>query len=277
MGHSNSNDEMLAIVLNKAVQMPGMKVDREAFLRKQFKSESHEMITAIVEKGPIEANFSRDKLRIKARRIFLDRTLTSAGLSFAAGLPGGFAAGITIPADTLQFFTMALRAAQEVAYLYGEDDFWNGEISDDEQVTGQLILYCGVMFGASGASSAVRVVSSQLAKAALKQLPQRALTKGVIYPMVKSVAKLLTVQMTKGIFAKGVSKAIPVVGGIVSGSITLVTMRPMGLRLINVLDHSHFAYSDEQLENDLSILNNVGRSSSASGRDIPDVVVGEIV
>lgn len=59
---------------------------------------------------------------------------------------------------------MALRLAQELSYLYGGGDLWvDGQI-DDEKVKSQLIMYCGVMFGVSGAVSGVRVLSTQIAK-----------------------------------------------------------------------------------------------------------------
>ena len=41
----------------------------------------------------------------------------TTALSFAAGIPGGLAMAATIPADVAQFFGMALRLAQELAYL----------------------------------------------------------------------------------------------------------------------------------------------------------------
>ena len=72
--------------------------------------------------------------------------------------------GLTVPADTLQFFGMSLRLAQELAYLYGAQDLWKDGQIDDELVRGQLILYCGVMFGVSGAAAGVRILSSQLAQ-----------------------------------------------------------------------------------------------------------------
>ena len=63
------------------------------------------------------------------------------------------------------------------------------EFLDNDKVTNQLILYCGVMLGASGAAQAVRVMSSALAKQILKKLPQKALTKTFYYPIIKSIAK----------------------------------------------------------------------------------------
>ena len=64
-----------------------------------------------------------------------------------------------------------------------------------------------------------------------KQLPQQALTKGVIYPVVKKVAGYLGASMTKKFFASGVAKAIPVVDAILSGGLTLGTFLPMSKRL----------------------------------------------
>ena len=171
-----------------------------------------------------------------------------------AGIPGGFAMAATIPADTLQFYAFALRMAQEIAYLYGEKDLFENGGLESERATNQLLLYCGVMLGASGAAQAVRLVSASLAKQALKKLPQMALTKTFYYPIVKSVAKALGARMTKGIFAKGVSKAVPLIGGVVSGGITMATMRPMGMRLVDTLDEAHFAYTQAEYDADMKIV-----------------------
>ena len=44
---------------------------------------------------------------------------------------------------------------------------------DEEKIKSQLIMYCGVMFGVSGAVSGVRVLSTQIAKTTLHKLPQK--------------------------------------------------------------------------------------------------------
>ena len=156
----------------------------------------------------------------------------------------------TIPADTLQFFGVALRLAQELSYLYGEDDLWIDGNVNMEKVTSQLVVYCGVMFGVGGASAAIHVVSSAFGKQALKKIPQMALTKTFYYPIVKAIAKAVGVKMTKGVFAKGVSKAIPIIGGVFSGGLTFVSMRPMGKRLAKEFDEIHFDYSQREFEED---------------------------
>lgn len=52
-------------------------------------------------------------------------------------------------------------------------------------------------------------------------------------------------------FAKGVSKAIPILGGLASGGLTLVSMHPMGTRLVECLDEAKFDYTEEDLERDV--------------------------
>ena len=263
----------LANVIETAIRVPGVKVNRETFLRERFKNKSPEELNQIIELGPVDAKCSRKELRKMADRIVSERTLFSTGASFVAGLPGGLALAASIPTDLIQFYAVALRLAQELAYLFGEQDLWNGGWPDSERVTNQLILYCGVMLGASGASQMVRVVSSSLAKQALKKLPQQALTKGFYYPVIKSIAKALGARMTKEIFAKGVSKAIPVIGGVVSGGITFATMRPMGMRLADALDEAHFSYSESEFESDwkdvVSVCNDAEFTEEASSDAAP--------
>ncbi|MCT6919232.1 MAG: hypothetical protein M3Z49_08470, partial [Bifidobacteriales bacterium] len=207
---SKNGGKALMAVLNQAVRIPGMKVNRERFLREQFANAPRQVIDDIVKKGPVAAGCDRKVLYKMARQIVLKRTGQSTGASFLAGVPGGITMVATIPTDAAQFYAFAFITAQEIAYLYGEEDFWEGALPDDELIGNQLLLYLGVMLGAAGASSAVRLISTQLGKSALKRLPQKALTKGVIYPIVKSVAKTMSVKMTKNVFAKGVSKAVPI-------------------------------------------------------------------
>ncbi|WP_314112737.1 SHOCT domain-containing protein [uncultured Solobacterium sp.] len=201
--------------------------------------------------GPIEAGIDRDELMKLSRSLVVDRTMKSTAMSFAAGLPGGLASATTIPADIIQYFGMALRIAQEIAYLYGEDDLWSKENLKEEKVMNSLIIYCGVMFGTGGAAATLRVLASQLGKQALKKIPQMALTKTFYYPLVKSIVKFFGERMTREIFGKAVAKAVPILGGIVSGGITFATLRPQGFRLVNILDEAKFSYSKEEMEADL--------------------------
>lgn len=137
-----------------------------------------------------------------------------------------------MPADVAQYVGHMLRIAQKLAYLYSWPDLFSDEGDDvDDATMGVLTLFFGVMFGTQSANVAVGKVAGMMSKQVAKKLPQKALTKGVIYPLVKKSAAYLGVQMTKQSFAKGVSKAIPVVGAVVSGGLTLATYLPMAKRL----------------------------------------------
>ncbi len=252
-----TNSTSLTTIISKAIQIPGVKVVRDNFLQEQFNNVPPEKLQLILEKGPVEAGCSQEELLKKATRIIKERTLFSTGASFAAGIPGGITMAVTLPADLLQFYGVALRMAQELVYLYGEKDIWCNGTPDSDRVTNQLILYCGVMFGVSGASQAVRLMSSALANQALKKIPRIALTKTFYYPVIKSILKYFGISITKKTFATGVSKVIPVVGGIVSGGITFASMLPMGKRLAKTLDKAHFNYSKADFWADLNEVENM--------------------
>lgn len=116
-----SND-LLSQVINWAIQAPGVKTDRDSFLRSFYRDKPNDLIEQIVEKGPVEAGMSQSDLRNAAQRIIQENTLKSTGASFVAGLPGGLAMFATIPADMMQYYGVSLIMAQEIAYLYGEPD-----------------------------------------------------------------------------------------------------------------------------------------------------------
>jgi hypothetical protein len=166
---------------------------------------------------------------------------------------------------------MALRLAQELSYLYGAEDLWqNGQI-DDEKVKNQLLLYCGVMFGVSGAVSGVRVLSTQVAKTALKKLPQKALTKTFWYPIIKQIGKAIGIKVTKSTVAQGVSKAIPIIGGVISGSLNFASMMPMANRLQTTLDSAAFGYTEEQLEQDILEIEKISEGDIQEPTESKDV------
>lgn len=244
----------LGTVIATVTKMPGVKVNREAFLKEQFKDLSKEEIACIVEKGPVDAGQSREALAKKASRIIKERTAVSSAASLVAGLPGGMAVLATLSADIVQFYAVALRMAQELVYLYGEKDLWCEATDNYEHVNNQLILYCGVMLGASGADATVKILAAALAKQALNQLPKKALTKTFYFPAIRATLKFFGIKLTKSMFGKGISKVIPILGGVVSGGITLASMLPMGKRLAKVLDKAHFDYSEEDFEKDINII-----------------------
>lgn len=97
----------------------------------------------------------------------------------------------TIPADLAQFFGHVLRIAQKLAYLHSWPGLFSGDGEDmDEATRNVLILFVGVMFGVQAAQVGVGRLSAAIAGQVLTKLPQKALTQGMIYPVVKKVSPL---------------------------------------------------------------------------------------
>ena len=88
------------------------------------------------------------------------------------------------------------------------------------------------MYGAAGANNAIKGMA---ANGVEKQLMKKALTKGTIYPIVKSVSRWFGVKMTKVVFAGFFKKAIPVLGGAIGGGLTFITFKPCCVKLKNSL------------------------------------------
>jgi hypothetical protein len=242
----------LELILTNALKVPGVKVNRAEFLSKTLVDHvGYNDLAVVLEKGPIEAGVNITILDKVAKSLIEKRTLQSTGASFAAGIPGGLAMAATIPADTLQFYGVSLRLAQELAYLFGYKDLWEDDKVDAERVRGELTLFLGVMFGVGGTASALKVLSSKVAQQVLKKLPQKALMKTIYYPIIKKVAATIGVKVTKKTFAQGISKAIPLLGGVISGGLTYASMKPMGTRLRTTLYESVYNYTKDDLNKDL--------------------------
>lgn len=139
--------------------------------------------------------------------------------------------------------------AQKIAYLFGEDELFDdssNQISESAKI--RIIAYLGVMFGAAGASSLIAKTSVKVGENLGKKVAASALTKTAWYPLVKKVGALIGQKITKQTVNKVVSKAVPVVGGIVSGGITYITFKPMGNRLITTLIRNINGEFEEEME-----------------------------
>lgn len=254
MRNSNNkpNELILENIIHSALQIPCVKVSRESFLADIFNNNTNSF-QSMLDVGPVVSGVSRDELYTIAKKLILKRTSQSSLASFAAGIPGGLAMAATVPADIIQFFGIALKLAQELSYLYGAKEL----TEDEDEIKSQLILYCGVMFGVSGAISSLRLLSAQIAKTTLNKLPQKALTKTIWYPIVKQIGKAVGVKVTKNAVAKGVSTSIPVIGGVISGTLNFASMLPMANRLLDVFDKITFDYTNSEIEIDMSEIRNI--------------------
>lgn len=247
------NKESVALnVINESLKLPFIKVDRSDFLTKTFSNKIDDM-PKLFKEGP-QAFFSKEELDRIASNVINSNVLKSSSISFASGLPGGVAIAATIPADMAQFYGYSLKLAQEISYVYGYQNIWTNQDELTEDAKNTLILYLGIMFGVSSAGSTIRILSNKLALQALKQLPNKTLTKHLYFTILKKVLAIFGTKLTKATFAKGVSKVIPVVGGVLSGSMNYLVLKPMANKLKDELGKS-VNYTQQDFEQDIKILN----------------------
>lgn len=265
-----SQDKFYATTLQTigaVAKLPVVRVDREAFLRKHFSNSPH--LDVIIKSGP-QTVYSTDSLRQKADSIIKSSAAKSSVVSFATGLPGNpvvmVAAG---GADVVQYFGFAINLAQQIAYLFGEDELFDGgagRLSEAAQI--RVIAYLGAMFGAAGAAGLLSN-TSKIAGANLgKKVAAQALTKTAWYPLVKKVGAVIGMKITKKTVEKTITKAVPVVGGVVSGGLTYVTFRPMGHRLADALVKNLNGDFDDQLELNPSFAATLGRDDVGSSDNL---------
>ena len=255
-----SNENKFFMLLKAALNLPGVQINRTEFLRKELsKNFKPEIVNLAIERNPAYAGISIEQIEKIAKSCINHETRNVSLISTAAGIPGGFAMLGTVPADAAQYFAHIIRILQKLVYLYGWKELYNATGEFDDETTDKLTLFIGVMFGVSAANAAVTKIAQSAALKTEKALVNKALTKGVIYPVVKNIASILGIKMTKEIFAKGVGKLIPIVGGIVSGGLTYATFKPAAnnlkvhLKKLPTADVEYCkSYQDENIEIDFT-------------------------
>lgn len=245
-------------VILMAFSVPGVSVNRENFLRKELIAKYDEsVIEDAVKNNPMHAKVAKEEIDKIAEAIIQNERLKVSGISAALGTPGGAAMVATIPADIAQYYGCMLRVAQKLLYLYGfpQIEVKENQQTLDTETMNQIILCMGVMFGVANAKNGLLAVAKALGTGVEKQLINKALTKGTIYPIVKSISKWFGVKMTKEVFAGFFKKAIPLVGGVVGGGITFATFKPCCEKLKLVLQDTYLSNPDykEKQENIIDI------------------------
>jgi len=200
-------------VIILGLKVPGIKISRNDFLKKEFSKKYPEnIIERIVKYNPAHEDIPIEEVDKIADEVIQYERLCVSGISTALGMPGGVAMVATLPTDIAQYYGYMLRATQKLLYLYGfpEINVKDQQLLDSETMN-TLIICMGVMYGVAGANTALKSMAKALGLGVEKKLINKALTKGTIYPIVRSVAKWFNVKMTKEVFAGFFKKSIPVI------------------------------------------------------------------
>ena len=231
MQNDDKSVEIWNKVLRASLSIPGARIDRASFLKKELSKRCPEQqVEAAINSTPSKAGITKSiTSQIANGSIRLHLTQVTS-LSFLAGLPGGWWMAGTIPADLAQFFYQAIQLSQKLAYIYGWPEFYIEDEVDDETLL-EITLFIGVMFGAQAASKVIAELAERVSMQIATRLPKAALTEYGLYNLAKQVAKWIGVKLTKQSASRVASKIVPILGGIVSGGISYFTMRTMAKRL----------------------------------------------
>jgi hypothetical protein len=230
-----SQEISITSVVENAAKLPLVRIDRTSFLTKNLvRLCTPEQLQKAIADGTLHAGIPIAILDSLANAVINAETIKVTAISAAAGIPGGLAMAATIPADLAQFYGFIIRVAQELAFIYGWNELFteSNEHELDVGTESQLVLFIGVMSGVSAANKVVAKLFGETAmKAVAKRVAAKALMKTWYYPIVKKIAAMLGQRMVKATFARGVSKAVPILGGALSGGLTLATFKPMAHKL----------------------------------------------
>ena len=197
-----------------------------------------EVIQEAIKYNPARAGISKKIINKVSLSVIDYETTKVTAISFAASLPSSAAAAAAFGAasvDITSYFAHILRVVQELAYLYGFDQFDFTEENVDSETMNFIMVFLGVMFGVQSASTTLSKVSNTFAEHVAKKLAEQPLTKRPVYPVVKYIAKKIGIKMTKQIFADTLASALPVAGSVVSGGLTYAMFRPRCMKLRKTL------------------------------------------
>lgn len=227
-GQQSAPEQRALEFLAKVVRVPGVRVNREEFLRQELRKLhlSDDVIARAIDSNPLLAGVALTEIDRLAEEAISYETNKSAAISFVAGIPGGFAMLGTIPADLMQYYVHALRIMQKLAYLYGWGELLPDGRETDDDTLGVLAVFFGVMLGVGGAAQSLTAFARVAAKTAYQNhATKRALMSITWYPVVKHSLRLIGINITKSTAAKGFSKIVPVIGGFVSSGLTFMALQ----------------------------------------------------
>jgi len=228
----NDRTEIWNRVLRSALSLPGAKISRESYLRKELsKHFTEQTVNKAIETTPAKAGIPASVIYSIAKSSIAWHRAGVSSVSFLAGLPGGWWMAGTIPADLTQFFWHVSVILQKLAYLHGWPELFEDRSELDDETLLIFTIFIGVMFGAGTASKILGDLAERVGAQVVKRLPQKPLTKWGMYNLAKQIAKWIGAKLTKQSFARILAKAIPIVSGFISGSITWISFSIMSRRL----------------------------------------------
>lgn len=103
-GINRNEVNLLQDILSSAVRIPGVRIDRNSFLRKSLsKYYNGKTVEMAIEHNPARAGIHPNDLNRIARSSINFETNKVTTISAVAGLPGGLGTAASIPTDITQY------------------------------------------------------------------------------------------------------------------------------------------------------------------------------
>ncbi|HPZ09367.1 MAG TPA: hypothetical protein PL110_14755 [Candidatus Eremiobacteraeota bacterium] len=225
------------------LKLPGAKVEREKFLRKEFLKSgcSEEQIESVISSTPVKAGISEFLIEDISRSCIRSHQLKATMTSTITGLPGGFLGIGTIPADLIQFYWHIIVLIQKLAYLHGWPDIMENKEEIDHDILARFTLFIGVMMGMNSAKKGLGIMTQIYTKNTLSTV--RRFLNSSIAKIIEKIALRLGIKLGRERISKTIGVIIPVVGGTISGITTFNAIGSMGENLRSHLSRLPFAKS----------------------------------
>ena len=226
-------------ILLTAMTVPGVRIDRERFLRKELSLFfAEDVVDRAIASNPAEAGIPKEKINGIAQGVINREANQVTGFSVLASLPGAAlpaAIAGAVTADIVAYFSHVLRVIQELAYLYGFEDFGLYEASDEQAIDpdtmDQIMVFLGVMFGIRGSGPVLEKLAGFTAKHTAKKLVKQTLRKSAMIPGAEKNIAGIGIKLTKQMLADAVASAIPVAGSVASGLLMYALFKPRCMKL----------------------------------------------
>ena len=214
-------------VLDMAMRLPGVQVDRSEFLRDTLRRfcTKPQLERALSERPDVVIR--EDVLAEIAQSVISHHVLRVTTISAAAGLPGGWGAWVALPADLGQYYWHCFVVAQKLAYLYGYPDLRRV----DGELARNLTIFVGVMMGVAKANEAINALARKVVETTVQKMANDTLQRAAWFQLVQSIAQSIGVKLSKKKVATIASKLIPVAGAAISGGFSFLTFKQGANRL----------------------------------------------
>lgn len=243
--------ELLPQVISGAMSVPGVRVDREKFLRKELKGKvADNIIEKAIADGTKSAGVPVELIEKLAKNAINSKSLLTVTASFVSGLPGGLIGLLGgSSADVIQYYANFFNLAQKLMYLYGYSDISELDSSQEEI----MIVVMGVASGVEVANAFLKKVLTETTtkwvdKTIAKQASKSTL-KIVSEKVMVTLGRKSATRISEEQVAKAVGKAVPLIGGVLSGVISIATFKPMAKRLNKSLKEFYTYVPDDNSEN----------------------------